>query len=389
MTNNQKLYGALAEFDNVDSIMNAAHKVRDKGFTKWDVHTPFPIHGMDDAMGVRPTILPWLVLIGGFVGLGIAFLMQWWMNAVDYPFQISGKPMFGIPAAIPVAFELTVLIASLTAVFGMLILNGLPKWFHPLFRVERFSRATNDRFYLVIEGSDASFDNQKTISFLDSLGAVAIETVAMPDESTALPVGVKRFAWVFSALVLLPPTLAFTARHTTSETPRLHLVPNMDFQDKYKPQNSSPLSAFADGRAMRLDESGTVARGELHFDSAFLDGKDDNGKWVSQLPVAASKDTLERGRERYDIYCATCHGVSGHGDGAVSQRATELAMSGKAFWVKPTDLTEQRVVDQPHGQIVNTITNGINTMPGYRQQIPAKDRWAIAFYLKALQRAQQ
>ncbi len=387
MSNNQKLYGALAEFDNVDSIVAAAKECRDRGFRKWDVHTPFPVHGMDDAMGVRPTILPWLVLIGGFAGLSIAVLMQWWMNAVDYPFKISGKPFFGLPAATPVAFELTVLIASLTAVFGMLALNGLPKWFNPLFRVKRFSRACNDRFYIVVEGTDGTFDAKETPAFLESLGAIAVETVPLPDESEKLPAGVVRFAWVFTSLVLLPPALLYAARNSTSSTPRVHLVPNMDFQVKYKTQTASPL--FEDGRAMRLDPSGTVARGELDFHGSFMTGKEDNGDWVTELPVPATLATMERGRERFDIYCATCHGYAGRGDGPIHQRASQLALSGQAIWVTPTNLTEQRIVDQPFGQVVNSITEGINTMPGYRQQIPAKDRWAIAYYLRALQHAQK
>ena len=387
MTDNQKLYGALAEFDNVDSILAAARKVRAKGFLKWDVHSPFPVHGMDDAMCIRPTILPWMVLLGGFVGLIFAFTLQWWTNAVDYPFKISGKPFFGLPAATPVGFELTVLFASLTAVFGMLALNNLPKWFHPLFRVERFKRATNDRFYLVIEGCDPLFDPTKTPAFLETLDPVAIETVAMPNESSLLPIGIQRFVWVFASLLLLPPAVLYSARHNTSESPRIHLISNMDFQDKYKAQNPSPL--FADGRAMRLDPAGTVARGELALTGSFLDGKLGDEEWVTELPVDANMKTMQRGRERFNIYCTVCHGFAGRGDGLVHQRASELAMSGQAVWVKPVDLTEQRVVDQPFGQIVNTITNGIRTMPGYRQQIPAEDRWAIAYYLKALQRAQQ
>jgi len=263
----------------------------------------------------------------------------------------------------------------------------LPKWFHPLFRVERFKRATNDRFYLVIEGCDPLFDPTKTPAFLETLDPVAIETVAMPNESSLLPMGIQRFVWVFASLLLLPPAVLYSARHNTSESPRIHLISNMDFQDKYKAQNPSPL--FADGRAMRLDPAGTVARGELALTGSFMDGKLGDEEWVTELPVDANMKTMQRGRERFNIYCTVCHGFAGRGDGLVHQRASELAMSGQAVWVKPVDLTEQRVVDQPFGQIVNTITNGIRTMPGYRQQIPAEDRWAIAYYLKALQRAQQ
>src|SRR5437667_3776666 len=132
------LAGHFAEFDNVDAVMSAAEKVRDAGYRRWDVHSPFPIHGIDDAMNIRPTILPWLVLGGGLFGLGGGLLMQWYMMAYDYKYMISGKPYFSLPAFIPVIFECTILAAALTAVFGMLLLNKLPLLYNPLFKSGRF-----------------------------------------------------------------------------------------------------------------------------------------------------------------------------------------------------------------------------------------------------------
>ncbi len=174
---NPALYGLLTEFESVSLLMNGARKVRDEGFCKWDVHTPFPVHGMDDAMGMRGTRLPFLVLICSGIGLGIATLMQWWMNAVDYPFIISGKPLFGIPANVPVMFELTVLLSAFAAFFGMWILNGLPRWYNPLFTSRRFRRATQDRFFIVIEAADPKFDLDQTRNFLASLGGTVVEEV--------------------------------------------------------------------------------------------------------------------------------------------------------------------------------------------------------------------
>ncbi|MEN8008452.1 MAG: DUF3341 domain-containing protein [Candidatus Krumholzibacteriota bacterium] len=171
------LYGLLVEFESPSLLMQAVEKVRDEGFKKWDVHTPFPVHGMDDAMGIRGTQLPFIVLGSGLTGLVLATLMQWWMNAVDYPFVISGKPLFGIPANVPVMFELTVLFSAFAAFFGMWILNGLPKLYHPLFTNRRFRRSTQDRFYIVIEAADPKFQLDKTRSFLDSLGGDVVEEV--------------------------------------------------------------------------------------------------------------------------------------------------------------------------------------------------------------------
>ena len=172
-----ELYGLLTEFESPSLLMETTEKVRDAGFEKWDVHTPFPVHGMDDAMGIKGTQLPFIVLAGGLTGLALATLMQWWMNAVDYPFMISGKPLFGLPANIPVMFELTVLLSAFGAFFGMWILNDLPKLYHPLFTNKRFRRATQDRFYIVIEARDPKFDAAKTKEFLGSLGGSVVEEV--------------------------------------------------------------------------------------------------------------------------------------------------------------------------------------------------------------------
>jgi len=173
----KKLYGYIVEFDNVDAILDAARRVRDEGYKRWDCHTPFPVHGLDGAMGIRMTILPLIVFAAGVIGLSAGLFMQWWMNAFDYTYQISGKPFWSIPANIPVAFEMTVLFAAFGAFFGMLGLNRLPEYYHSLFKATRFQRATSDRFILAIEAADPRFDETKTWSFLESLGSGTIEEV--------------------------------------------------------------------------------------------------------------------------------------------------------------------------------------------------------------------
>jgi hypothetical protein len=169
------LAGYLAEFDSVDTILAAAEKVRDAGYRRWDVHSPFPVHGMDDAMGIRPTILPWLVAVGGVTGLVAGLALQVFTNSIDYPFFISGKPLVSMPAFIPVIFECTIAGAAFTAVFGMLVLNKLPMLYNPLFKSERFRRVTNDRFFVVIDATDPNFDEVETEKLLQSLNPIAIE----------------------------------------------------------------------------------------------------------------------------------------------------------------------------------------------------------------------
>jgi hypothetical protein len=172
-----ELIGLLAEYPNVDQILKAARAVRRAGFLRWDVHSPFPIHGIDYAMGIKPTILPWIVLVGGITGLVTAIWLQWYCNAYDYPFLISGKPYWSFPANVPIMFELTVLFSALTAVFAMLGLNGLPRLYNPLFKSERFRRVTTDRFFIVIDATDPKFNEEETTRLLTDAGALSIERV--------------------------------------------------------------------------------------------------------------------------------------------------------------------------------------------------------------------
>jgi hypothetical protein len=172
-----KTYGLLAEFATVEDLLKAARECRDAGFRHWDAHTPFPVHGLNDAMGLKMTKLPLFVLGGGLTGGSLALLMQWWMNAHDYRLIISGKPFFSLPANIPVLFELTILLSALGAFLGMLAFNLLPEYSHPLFSSKRFRRATQDRFFISIEARDPKFDAARVRDFLECLGSTHVELV--------------------------------------------------------------------------------------------------------------------------------------------------------------------------------------------------------------------
>lgn len=174
-TSGPRLEGLLAGFDSVDAILHASQKVRDAGYTNWDAHTPFPVHGLNEAMGAKPTLLQWVVLLSGSTGLLTAVALQWWMNAYDYPYIVSGKPFFSIPANVPIWFELTVLFSGFACFFGMLAFNKLPQFFHPVFRSSAFERATDDRFFISIMASDPKFDRQKTAALLKSLDPSSLE----------------------------------------------------------------------------------------------------------------------------------------------------------------------------------------------------------------------
>jgi len=382
----QALKLVLAEFTDQESLLEAAQQVRDDGYRRWDSYSPFPVHGIERAMGMRSTILPWLVLMAGIGGGVVAFGLQWWTNAFDYPHNISGKPLFSLPANIPVVFELIVLFSAATAFIGALALNNLPRFSHPLFSQDHFRRATKDRFFIAIEAADPLFDEAKVRALFDSAGAASVEAVYGPAESPKIPLAVHLFGLVVVLVAMIPPLWIARDRSTKSDSPRVHPVPDMDYQPKFKTQAATTL--FADGRTMRPPLAGTIAQGNLRDDDHLYRGMMGD-QFADALPEQLKPVTMalmERGRQRYDIYCATCHGLAGAGDGVTSQRA--LGREDSAGWVPPLSLHTQAVREQPVGKIFNTITNGIRTMPGYAAQVGPEDRWAIVLYVLALQRSQ-
>jgi hypothetical protein len=170
-------YAIMAEFETPAATLHAAQKVHDAGYRNWDVFTPFPIHGMDRAMGINNSKVGWFSFIGGCTGYATGMLMIWFMNAHDYRIQIGGKPMFSPFAAFPPSYELTILFGSFGALLGMLFLNRLPRLHHPLLKNRRFALATHDRFFVVIETGDAKFSDNETRRLLESLGSRHIEWV--------------------------------------------------------------------------------------------------------------------------------------------------------------------------------------------------------------------
>jgi len=172
----------LAEFDSAYGVYHACEKVRDAGFSKWDAHTPFPVHNLDKAMGLKASKLPWLVLVCGLSGAVGAMALQWWVHAVRYPLVFAGKPLFSWQAFVPVCFEVMVLFSAFGAVLGMFHMNRLPQLYHPLFNSTNFERVTDDRFFISIEIEDPRFDADETAAFLRACGAVSIEMVEEEEE---------------------------------------------------------------------------------------------------------------------------------------------------------------------------------------------------------------
>ena len=444
-TEDTKLVGVLAQFNDPGSLVHACEHARDDGFKKMDAYTPFPIHGIEKAIGIPRTILPFIVLAVGITGCLVGLGIQWFVNGTEsigpfsgYQFKISGKPLFSLPANIPVAFEVIVLLSAFAAFFGMLILNRLPRLANPLHRVPRFRRVTNDRFFLMIEATDAKFDEAGVRSKLEQWGATDLEDVREDLSDHQLPAFLKTVAVLGVVVLMIPPVMIYRMRNMTNTATRMHVVPDMDFQIKYKAQAMGPVKTdqgaiesddyfFSQKRAAFVAVPGTIPRGGLRDDSEFYRGikagsekeHDETGHeetghagvghstmfvsaegnqdevaadavvepdWVTAFPhqVDVSEATLARGNEMFDIYCSVCHGYAGDGDGLVNMRAESLNLQTKAAWTAAKSLYDPEVVVQPVGRIFDTITNGRATMGPYASRIEAEDRWAIVLYLKTL-----
>jgi hypothetical protein len=171
------LYGLMAEFDDTGKLLDATRQARDAGYRCMEAYTPFPVAGLPELLGVHGRRLPWIVLGGGILGGAGGLFLQWYSAVIDYPWNVGGRPFASWPNFIPIAFETTILVAALSAVFGMLWLNGLPEPYHPVFNVPQFELASRDHFFLVIEADDPQFDQQQTHEFLLGLGATSVTEV--------------------------------------------------------------------------------------------------------------------------------------------------------------------------------------------------------------------
>lgn len=171
------IYGLMAEFDSPSDLVAAARKTYDAGYKKIDAYTPFPIEELAEAIGFHRNGVPLVVLVGGIIGCLSGYLMQWWIATISYPVNVGGRPYHSWPSFIVVTFEMTILFAVLSAVFGMLALNGLPMPYHPVFNVPRFAFATKDRFFLIVFSSDPKYEGRGTRAFLESLKPRSISEV--------------------------------------------------------------------------------------------------------------------------------------------------------------------------------------------------------------------
>lgn len=177
LTYHPELHGVVGMFDEADALLAAANRTREAGYTKIEAYTPFPIHGLSEAIGFHDNKIKWVIFWAGVIGAFSGFALQAWVSIYAYAHNSGGKPLFSWPAFIPVTFECMVLCAAFGAVFGMLGMNGLPQPYHPIFEAKRFNLASQDKFFLCIEANDPQFDAKEAVKFMQGLGATDVEEV--------------------------------------------------------------------------------------------------------------------------------------------------------------------------------------------------------------------
>jgi hypothetical protein len=174
----QNIFGMMVSFDNPNALIEAAGAARKAGYRRIDAYSPYPVEGLAEALELQTTRLPLVVLAGGLLGAAGAYFMQYYASVIDYPLNVGGRPLHSWPAFIPITFELTILVAAVFAVLGMLALNGLPEPYHPVFNVPEFELASRSHFFLTIESDDPQFDLDETRQFLESLGGESVSEIA-------------------------------------------------------------------------------------------------------------------------------------------------------------------------------------------------------------------
>jgi hypothetical protein len=367
----KKLYSYSALFDTPDDIIRAAKAVSEKGYTKFDVNTPYPVHGMDAAMKLPPSKLGFVTLFAGLGGMSLALLMMWWMMAIDYPIIIGGKPFFPLPAFIPITFELTVLLATLTTVGALLFFFfKLPNNKHPLHDTNYMKNVSSDKYGICIEAIDPKFNENEIKDLFTSLHASLIEPIYFDDEEISFKTKVAEPKFlVFLAAVAV--FVSFSAYLHLNQL--LYIVPFSWMSDQEKAVVQETNEIFENGLTMQTPVEGSVARGFLPY--PFKNKPDDAGKLLVN-PLIPNVENLAVGKEKYDIYCSPCHGYLGEGDSRL-----------RGQFPNPPSLHSEKLRTWSDGRIYHVITEGQNVMPSYRSQLTRQERWAVVNYLRVLQRS--
>lgn len=368
---NEKLYSLSALFDTPNQIIKAAKTVSEKGFTKFDVNTPYPLHGMDAAMKLPASKLGFVTLFAGLGGAALALLTMGWMMGIDYPIVIGGKPFFPLPAFIPITFEITVLVATLSTVGALLFFFfKLPNNKHPLHDTNYMKNVSSDKYGIYIEADDPKFDIDKVKEMFTSLGASTVEPIYFDSEEVSYKaiVADPKFLGFLLAVALFVSVSAYLHLNKL-----LYMVPFswMSEQGKVIVQEKSDI--FKNGSGMQEPVKGTVARGFIPYQ--FKDKPEEAAKLLVN-PLIPNTENIELGKNKYNTYCSPCHGYLAEGDSRLNGQ-----------FPNPPSLHSEKLRTWSDGRIYHVIVEGQNVMPSYRTQLSREERWAVINYLRVLQRS--
>jgi mono/diheme cytochrome c family protein len=370
-----KLFAMTGLFDTPDQITHAAHEASKK-YRKFDVHTPYPVHGMDDAMGLGESPIGWCTLLIGSTCMLLMLGFIAWVSLVDYPNVWAGKPYFNLPGYIPILFEVTVLTGAVSTVLILFfIVSGFPNNNHPLHDTSYMQRTSDDKFGLCLEAADAHFDEAAARTLLEKLGASQIQPVYYDQAEASAGLSLTSPAFlVVAALVAVGVSTA--AYFGLNRMVFMKPYSFMSVQERVTAQTTNTI--FADGRSMQLPVQGTVARGLMPYPFQGADqnkANEQSGKYlVNPLPVTEA--VLQTGKMQFESKCSPCHGYYGEGDSR---------LHGK-FPAPPT-LHSKKVTQWQDGNIYHVISQGQNIMPAYAKQLTRDERWAVIHYIRALQRS--
>jgi hypothetical protein len=365
------LYSITALFDTPDEIIEAAGKTNKAGYSKFDVHTPYPVHGMDHAMRLKPSLLGYFALAFGILGAVSAITFISWVTLSDYPLVIGGKPFWSWPAFVPVSFEVTVLLASVLSTIAMIVIFfKFPNNAHPLHDTPYMKQVSSARFGVCIQADDPKFDEKDVRQFLKLIGGKEISDVFFDPEEISH--GQKIFDLKFIGVLAVVALTVSAVTYFTLNT-LLFMEPFNWMMEQGKLKAQQPSDLFADGIGMRRPVDGTVARDFLPYE--FKDNPEEAGKNLSN-PLLATTEVLANGKSKFLIFCSPCHGNFGRGDSRLHGQ-----------FPNPPTLHSEKVRRWPDGRIYHVVTMGQNAMPSYAAQISRDDRWAIIHYMRALQRA--
>lgn len=364
-----RVFAVVGLFNSAQELMLAIPQVRARQLGTVEAYTPYPVHGIEDALGLRRSPLGGMVLVAGALGCATALFFQWWMSAVDYPIVVGGKALFSWQAFVPIMFELTVLFATFTAGLGMLLLlNQLPFFSHPMLSSKAIAGITRDKFALAIEAGGGAVDVEAAQAALRAAGAANLEVLVVP---AAQPSSLKELSGSAWGIVLSCLVAGYVMYWLIKLFPVLPPMVYMQNQPRLDAQTGSVF--FRDGHGMQLPAEGTVARGYLPY---LIETQEQAAALVNPLPRTAA--VLQQGRKAWTERCGVCHGALGNGVPTLTS----------AYGAKPANLLAQTFRDYADGKIYHVIMVGKNAMPSYAADLREDERWAVVHYVRVLQRAQ-